>query len=47
MARFIPVPAQEIVLPYVSAHIAAQSVRKTASGWNWKFDPGCIQRPTD
>ena len=39
LARFTPVPRQEAVLPYVSAHIAAESVRKTAEGWNWKFDP--------
>ena len=39
LARFTPVPKQELVLPYISAHIAAQSVRKTARGWDWKFDP--------
>lgn len=39
LARFRPVPAQEVVLPYIWSHIAEQSVRKTPSGWSWKFDP--------
>lgn len=39
VARFRPVPAQEVVLPYVAEHVAIESVRRTANGWNWKFDP--------
>jgi pimeloyl-ACP methyl ester carboxylesterase len=38
LARFTPVPPQEIVLPYVWQHIAAESVRRTLKGWVWKFD---------
>ncbi|MCV7053693.1 alpha/beta fold hydrolase [Mycolicibacterium gilvum] len=39
VGRFRPVPAQQGVLPYVSAHIASESVRRTLKGWVWKFDP--------
>lgn len=39
LGRFRPTPAQETFLPYVGRHIAAQSVRETAQGWTWKFDP--------
>lgn len=37
--RFRPVPSQDVVLPYVRDHIAAESVRRTFKGWVWKFDP--------
>lgn len=37
--RFRPVPSQDVVLPYVRNHIAAESVRRTFKGWVWKFDP--------
>ena len=39
VARFTAVPAQQVILPYVKTHIAAESVRKTVGGWVWKFDP--------
>lgn len=39
LARFTAVPSQELILPYVRHHIAAESVRKTDTGWVWKFDP--------
>ncbi|OBJ23642.1 alpha/beta hydrolase [Mycobacterium sp. 1245801.1] len=39
LARFTAVPAQELLLPYIRQHIAAESVRKTDEGWIWKFDP--------
>ena len=39
LERFAPVPAQGTVLPYISSHIADQSVRQTPEGWFWKFDP--------
>jgi pimeloyl-ACP methyl ester carboxylesterase len=38
LARFAPVPAQETTLPYVTDHIASESVRRTLTGWVWKFD---------
>jgi pimeloyl-ACP methyl ester carboxylesterase len=39
VARFRVVPAQRVILPYVVQHIALESIRKTAAGWGWKFDP--------
>lgn len=39
LARFTAVPSQELILPYVRRHIAAESVRKSDWGWVWKFDP--------
>lgn len=39
LARFRAVPKQDVTLPYIGHHIAAQSVRKTDDGWVWKFDP--------
>jgi pimeloyl-ACP methyl ester carboxylesterase len=33
------VPSQELILPYIREHIAAESVRRTSEGWIWKFDP--------
>jgi pimeloyl-ACP methyl ester carboxylesterase len=39
LSRFTPVPAQEVVLPYIRRHIAAESVRRAGVGWVWKFDP--------
>ena len=38
VARFTAVPSQEVILPYIKHHIAAESVRKTVDGWVWKFD---------
>ena len=37
--RFRLVPAQDGMLPYVAAHIAEESVRRSLKGWVWKFDP--------
>jgi pimeloyl-ACP methyl ester carboxylesterase len=39
VGRFRATPPQEVLLPYVGAHIAEQSVTETAAGWTWKFDP--------
>ena len=39
VARFTAVPSQDVILPYIKEHIAIESVRKTANGWFWKFDP--------
>jgi pimeloyl-ACP methyl ester carboxylesterase len=38
VARFTAVPSQEVILPYIKHHVAAESVRKTVDGWVWKFD---------
>jgi pimeloyl-ACP methyl ester carboxylesterase len=45
IARFVPVPAQETVIPFVKDHIAAESVRRTLKGWFWKFDPAIFHAP--
>jgi pimeloyl-ACP methyl ester carboxylesterase len=37
--RFVTLPAQDLVLPYIRAHIAEQSLRPVEGGWTWKFDP--------
>ena len=39
VARIRAVPPQQLTLPFIERHIASQSVRKTESGWVWKFDP--------
>jgi pimeloyl-ACP methyl ester carboxylesterase len=38
-ARFTTLPPQEVLLPYVREHIAAESIRAADGGWTWKFDP--------
>lgn len=38
LERFTAVPSQQVILPYIRQHIAAESVRKTGGGWSWKFD---------
>jgi pimeloyl-ACP methyl ester carboxylesterase len=45
LARFVPVPGRDSVLPYVGHHIANQSVRRTLHGWSWKFDPAVFDAP--
>lgn len=45
LARFRPVPMQETVLPYIAHHIAAESIRRTLRGWEWKFDPAIFDAP--
>ncbi|BAX90664.1 alpha/beta fold hydrolase [Mycobacterium shigaense] len=38
LSHFTPVPRQELVLPYIGAHIASESIRKVGKRWTWKFD---------
>jgi pimeloyl-ACP methyl ester carboxylesterase len=45
LEHFVTLPAQDVVLPYVRAHIAGQSLRPVEGGWTWKFDPGSFGRP--
>jgi pimeloyl-ACP methyl ester carboxylesterase len=44
LSRFRVVPPDPYVLPYVQAHIAAQSLRRDAEGWIWKFDQESLRR---
>ncbi|UQX90240.1 alpha/beta hydrolase [Jatrophihabitans telluris] len=44
IARWRPVPEQDVVLPYIAAHIAEHSVRPLEDGWSWKFDPAIFTR---
>ena len=43
LARFHPIPDQP-ALPYITAHIAATSIRPAEGGWTWKFDPRIFAR---
>jgi pimeloyl-ACP methyl ester carboxylesterase len=42
--RFRVTPPDPYVLPYVAAHVAAESVVETEGGWTWKFDPNAQRR---
>jgi len=44
IARFRPIPDQP-ALPYITAHVAAASIRPAGGGWSWKFDPRIFGRP--
>jgi len=39
LARFRMWPDAPSSLPYVTRHVAEMSIRQTAEGWTWKFDP--------
>ncbi|WP_219414671.1 alpha/beta fold hydrolase [Pseudonocardia nigra] len=39
IGRFVTIPQQEVLLPYVRRHIAEESLRAVDGGWTWKFDP--------
>lgn len=39
MQRFRLIPPQPCDNDYIIEHIAKHSLRKTAAGWTWKFDP--------
>lgn len=45
IARFRAVPSQEVTLPYIAHHIAAESVQKIGGTWSWKFDPAIFGGP--
>jgi pimeloyl-ACP methyl ester carboxylesterase len=44
MTRFATLPPQDVVLPYVRAHMGPQSLRQVEGGWSWKFDPTMFGR---
>lgn len=39
VARFRTLPPQQVLLPYITRHIAEESLRPSGDGWTWKFDP--------
>jgi pimeloyl-ACP methyl ester carboxylesterase len=39
VSRFVSLPPQDVVLPFVRDHVARESVREVDGGWTWKFDP--------
>jgi pimeloyl-ACP methyl ester carboxylesterase len=39
ITHFRPLPAQDVLLPYVREHIARGSLCQGTDGWTWKFDP--------
>jgi pimeloyl-ACP methyl ester carboxylesterase len=44
VAHFRTLPPQDVVLPYVRAHVARESVHPVEGGWTWKFDPSFFGR---
>jgi len=42
MDRFVTLPAQDQVLPYVRAHVAELSLTRVEGGWSWNFDPSAF-----
>jgi pimeloyl-ACP methyl ester carboxylesterase len=37
-SRWVPIPGRPLPLPYVSAHVAQESVATVDGGYSWKFD---------
>jgi pimeloyl-ACP methyl ester carboxylesterase len=44
IGRFRLRPPQRHALPYVLEHLAENSVRRSAEGWTWRFDPRTFDR---
>lgn len=44
VATFRTVPPQDVVLPYVRAHLVPASLRPVPGGWSWAFDPRFVGR---
>jgi len=42
VARFRTIPEQAFVLPYVSRHVAEESLRQREGLWTWKYDPSFL-----
>ncbi|MDO9486601.1 MAG: alpha/beta hydrolase [Actinomycetota bacterium] len=42
VARFRTIPEQAFVLPYVSRHVAEQSLKQREGVWTWKYDPSFL-----
>jgi pimeloyl-ACP methyl ester carboxylesterase len=44
ITRFRTLPEQAVLLPYIVANVAGQSMRAVGGGWTWKFDPNLFGR---
>lgn len=44
IGRFRPLPPQPAAAAWIMRHVAAHSVRRTTSGWTWKFDPRIFEK---
>jgi pimeloyl-ACP methyl ester carboxylesterase len=44
ITRFRTLPEQAVLLPYIVANVAGQSMREVEGGWTWKFDPNLFGR---
>lgn len=44
ITRFRTLPEQAVLLPYIVANVAGQSMREVDGGWTWKFDPNLFGR---
>lgn len=42
IARFRTIPEQAFVLPYVSRHVAEESLQQREGLWTWKYDPSFL-----
>jgi len=43
--QFRVVPDDPSIAPYLTEHVAANSVTRRRGGWTWKFDPAVFDRP--
>jgi pimeloyl-ACP methyl ester carboxylesterase len=43
--QFRVVPDDPSIAPYLTEHVAANSVTRRGGGWTWKFDPAVFDRP--
>lgn len=44
-SRFRVIPAQDVTLPYVLAHVRSESVHRRDDRWVWKVDPNVFDLP--
>jgi pimeloyl-ACP methyl ester carboxylesterase len=45
MKHFRLVPEQPMVPTFIFEHVARHSLRRSAEGWTWKFDPAAFREP--
>jgi pimeloyl-ACP methyl ester carboxylesterase len=43
--QFRVVPDDPTIAPYLTGHVAANSVTRRQGGWTWKFDPAVFDHP--